>query len=242
MGIREIARKLDLSPAVVQRLANSLSLAAYIEQNQETKRYALGYRAVVLGAGLRRADNLMVSASAELRQLAREQRVNGYLGVLRNQQAIYLDSVQSAGPIAVRSVPGERALPHSTAMGKVLISELSPEAVDAVVGPAPYFAPTTRTITGRDALMTELVDVRTRGFALSRQENLDGVVSIAAPVRDDSNAIVAALSVAFLTGERNAEGVRAMIGLVLDAAHRCSHSLGCPLVPDLTVEDNVRVD
>ena len=55
---------------------------------------------------------------------------------------------------------------------------------------------TEHTIVGRAALVDELALVRTKGFAENRQESEVGVVSIAAPIRDDTGSTIAAMSVA----------------------------------------------
>ena len=44
IGVRELARRLELSPTIVQRLVSSLAVRGYIEKNLETSRYRLGHR------------------------------------------------------------------------------------------------------------------------------------------------------------------------------------------------------
>lgn len=241
MGIRDIARALDISPTIVQRLANTLAAAGYLEQMPETRRYRLGYRAVVLGGALRRDDHLLANAARELRRMADEHHLNGYLGALRDHRVVYIDSVQSSGPIAVRSMPGERAHAHSTAMGKILIAELAAAELARVVGPAPYPALTAHTLVTAEALDAELAEVRRRGFALSREENLVGVISVAAAIRNQSGRIAAALSVAFLASEHDAARWPAITQLVLDAAHRCARSLGHDGPPIQLTGENAHV-
>lgn len=226
IGIREMARTLALSPAIVQRLANTLVRAGYVEQVPETRRYRLGYRALLLGAAMRHDDRLLATASGELQRLADDHRLNGYLGVLRDGNVIYLHCAQSSGPIAVRMMPGTRCNPHSTAMGKALLAELSPEDVALVVGAPPFERFTAQTIIEPAPLMAELATIRKQGFAYALEENLPGVISIGTVIRDMSGKAVAALSVAFLRSERGDAEWPRITQMVLDAAHRCSQSLG----------------
>jgi DNA-binding IclR family transcriptional regulator len=226
MGIREIARALDLSPTIVQRLANTLMQADFLEQVAETRRYRLGYRAVLLGSLMRREDPLLATSTAELNRLAETHRLNGYLGALREGGLLYLNSVQSSGPITVRTTPGSRAHAHSTAMGKALLAELAPEAAAAVLGAPPFPRLTDATITDPERLADELAAVRRRGYALAREENLPGVISIGAVIRDMSDRAVAAISVAFLASEHPEADWPAIAQLVLEATHRCSRALG----------------
>lgn len=225
LGIREMARALALSPTIVQRLSNSLAKAGYLEQMIDTRRYKLGYRAAMLARAATAGDQLKIVATKELQRLADDRHLNGYLGILRDNQIFYVLNVQSSGPIALRAAVGDRVNAHSTALGKALIAELPVTEVKAVVGRAPYEQCTPNTITQWNELAAELDRVRRSGFAVSQGENIYGVVSFGAVIRDASGKSVAALSVASLaSGEKREKTL--LPQLVIDAAHRCSLALG----------------
>lgn len=226
LGIREIARRLELSPTIVQRLANTLAKEGLIEQVSETRRYRLGFRAISLGASTDYQDKLLTVATAELRRLANDHLLTSYVGVLRGTNVVYLHALQGRGPIVVRVAPGARIRPHATAIGKALLAELPADGVAAIVGRPPYPAATANTITTKSALADELERVRKRGYATALDENLPGVSSIGAVIRDASGKAVAAVSVAFPSQIHvKAEWV-GIAQLVLDAAFRCSQALG----------------
>jgi DNA-binding IclR family transcriptional regulator len=224
VGIRDIARALDLSPTIVQRLTNSLVAAGYVEQVAETRRYRLGYRAMQLGGAMITEDRLSSLAARELQQLADDHQLNGYLGALRNNRVVYLHSVQSSGPVVVRVAAGSQVNPHSTALGKILLAQLPVSDAKSVLGKSPYEQFTPRTIIQWSALSAELEATRRRGFAIAREENISGIISFGAIIRNAEGDPVAALSVACLAVEE--AKWPALIQLVLDAAHRCSASLG----------------
>lgn len=226
LGIREIARRLELSPTIVQRLANTLTKEGFIEQVAETRRYRLGFRAISLGSSMDRQDQLLTAATAELRRLANDHLLTSYLGVLRGTDVVYLHAIQGQGPIVVRVVPGARIRPHATAIGKALLAELPADDVAAIVGRPPYPAATASTITTKAALAEELERVRKRGYATVLDENLPGVSSVGAVIRDASGRAVAALSVAFPSQVHSRADWAATTQLVLDAAYRCSQALG----------------
>lgn len=236
-GVREIAVALKLSPSIVQRLINTLAAAGYVERDPATRRYSLGHRALVIGAAIRRDDRLLDVAAAELAILADAHRLNGYLGAIKAGEIVYLESVQSSGPIAVKSPPGAKAPAHSTALGKALLAELDPGAVAAIVGPAPYRAFTPRTIVATDALAAELALTRKRGYAIADRENIEQVVSVGAVVRDAKGKAVAALSVAYLATEKPARAVKSVARLVVAAAARCSEALGYSGARNVSLSD-----
>ena len=133
---------------------------------------------MLLGGAMKEEDRLMASANKELALLAEKHLLNGYLGVLRGNKVIYLHTVQSSGPVVVRIAVGSQVNAHSTALGKVLLSELDHSDVKAVLGRAPYAQFTPNTLTQWSALSEELETVRAKGFALSREENINGVVFV----------------------------------------------------------------
>src|SRR6478609_12155936 len=78
IGVREIARRLELSPTIVQRMVTSLARRGYVDKDAETARYRLGYRALALGAHSGAGSDYIVSARRELERLARGHSLNGF--------------------------------------------------------------------------------------------------------------------------------------------------------------------
>ena len=226
LGVRELARRLDLGPAIVQRLLNTLGQRGYVEQVAETRRYRVGPRALGLGAALLRSDTLMAGAREALERLAHGHGLNGFLGAVRGGRLTYLLAVQSPGPIAIRNAPGSEAPFHSTAMGKALLAAMPAAEVDALLGQAPLPRLTPRTITDRAALRADLDATARRGWAFVDGENLMGVISAAVAIRDAAGAAIASISVAAPGG--GAEAVAAIAMPLLPEARRLCARLGCP--------------
>src|ERR1041384_6543673 len=66
IGVREIARRLALSPTLVQRMVTSLARRGYVDKDVETARYRLGHRALALGANSGPGADYIVTARREL--------------------------------------------------------------------------------------------------------------------------------------------------------------------------------
>ena len=228
LGVREIGRRLDLSPTIVQRLLRTLCDAGYVMQDPASQKYGLGYRTLSLGASLVSQDNLITAAMPPLRRLADEAELNAFLGVLTGRALIYVLSLQSGGPITIRVAPGSAACLHATAMGKAILAAGSDEDARTVLGPGPFEARTDRTITDRARLLQDLAKARTQGYALSEEENLVGVVSAGAPVRDAAGRCVAGISVAFAPRLQPRHTLAEVVRLTVEAAATTSRAMGCP--------------
>ena len=225
IGVRELARRLELSPTIVQRLVTSLSIRGYIEKNTETSRYRLGHRSMILGASGERGVDYLVTARRELDRLAQEHHLNGFVSILRSGRAIYLLAVQADG-LAIRVSIGSEMPLHSTAAGKVLLASLDDNEARKVLGHRKLAAITPHTITDPAALITSLAKVRRQGFATVVEENIPGVLSVGAPITDRAGTVVAALSVAFPKYLESGLTLQGSIPLVTAAALRISRTLG----------------
>jgi DNA-binding IclR family transcriptional regulator len=95
----------------------------------------------------------------------------------------------------MRAKVGKRALVHSTALGKAILSGMSSAEVQQLVAQCGLPAITTNTITDPERFLEEINRTRERGFALDDEENEIGVRCVAAPIFDHTGQAVAAVSV-----------------------------------------------
>ena len=227
LGVREIARRLDLAPSNVQRLIKTLAKASFLEQTEDTQRYKIGYRAFQVGSAFVGQNSLYSAVMPELYTLA-EQHITGFLGVLRDRSVVYLATVQSEGPIAITHRPGSQTHLHSTAMGKALLAEMDDREIRALLGAGPLPRLTPRTKVALPQLMKEIETIRRTGYATSEEENRQGFFSAGAVVRGARGAAIAVVSGAVPTAVLKANDRAIIVRQVVDAAQKASRKLGAP--------------
>jgi DNA-binding IclR family transcriptional regulator len=227
LGVRELARSIKVSPSIAQRLLSTLADYGFAEQ-EPSRRYRVGVQAYAVGNAYLSAHALVRAGLAELRELAETHQLNGYLGVLRGREVVYLIALQSSGPIAIKSSPGARTHLHTTALGKAMLAQMTDEEAARLLGPQPYARLTPRSRTRLVPLLAELALARQNGYAVSDEENLVGVYAVGAAVRDAEGATVAAISGALPRHEVNRSSMPRLCKLVRDAADRISARLGAP--------------
>jgi DNA-binding IclR family transcriptional regulator len=207
-------------------MVTSLARRGYVDKNAETARYRLGFRAMALGAGNDHAADYLGAARRELDRLAHDHGLNGFVSVLQGGRAVYLLAVQADAPIAIKVAPGSEMPLHSTAAGKVLLASLEDMGARKLLGNGKLPAITPNTVTDPAAVVAGLARVRRTGFATVSEENIRGILSVGAPIRDRTGKVLAALSVAFPKYLDAGLTLQGATPLVTDAAQRVSRSIG----------------
>ncbi|WP_204011880.1 IclR family transcriptional regulator [Sphaerimonospora thailandensis] len=188
-GLSEIAARTGLPYGTIHRLLRTLLARGYVRQESD-RRYALGGALVRIGGAAERM--LAVWAEPYLAKLVELSGETANLAVLEGDFVVYVAQVPSPRKLRMFAEVGRRVLPHSTAVGKVMLAE-RPDAA-AVLGRTGLPRRTDRTITTAGELLGELDRVRARGYALDLGEEENGVHCMAVPVHDGGRTF-AALSV-----------------------------------------------
>jgi DNA-binding IclR family transcriptional regulator len=121
---------------------------------------------------------------------------------------------------------GHRNFAHCTSTGKVLLANLTDDELRRTLPDAKLEARTPYTITDRSLLMVELQRVRKAGHAENVNEGEVGLASVAAPIRDASGRVIAAISVAGPAARLEGETMRRFAAATADTAAAISERLG----------------
>jgi IclR family acetate operon transcriptional repressor len=200
LGLSEAAAAAGLAEGTAHRLLRTLVARGYVRQD-DGRRYGLGTRFLGLGDAARQA-----AAAAAGPYLARLVAVSGEtanLAVLEGDDVVYVAQVPSAHRLRIFAEVGGHVPPHSTAVGKVLLSGLGDDEVIALLGRTGLAARTPRTRTEVPQVLAALAVARADGYAVDDEEE-EGVRCVAVPVVT-SGRVVAALSVSGPTSRLSAE-------------------------------------
>ncbi len=195
LGISGMAKRLGLAKSTVHRLAVTLASEGFLEQNQENGRYRLGLSLFKLGVLVRRrmdVSNLGMLLLRALRDLTQE---SVHLAILSEGSIVYMYNVEGAQTIGARSYLGARKPAFCTSEGRVLLAFGSAQQVQAVLA-EPLEARTPKTVTDPKALLELFDEVRRLGYAIDDEESEGGMRGVAAPIRNISGTVVAAVGLA----------------------------------------------
>lgn len=195
LGVTELSKRLGLHKNNVFRLLATLEHRGYIEQNRETENYRLGPKTLQLGAIFIEQLECRRLARPILEELMANTGETAVVAVLRASKVIYMDSVETDRTVRAVSRVGAMLPAHCTAVGKANLSFISPAEIEHLYPGNELPAVTPRTLRTRDALLSELKKVKERGYAVENEECDLDVKSVAAPVRDFSGGVIAALGI-----------------------------------------------
>ena len=174
-----LADRCGLAVPTAHRLLGTLQRRGYVRR-LEDRRYALG--AGLIGLGRVAVPPLADAAMPVLRELEDAFHETANLAVLDGDLVLYVAQVPSRQRMRMFTEVGRRVLPHSTGVGKAMLSAMAEPHVRSLVARTglPSFTPST--LTDPDAFVADLRASRHRGFAVDDSEQEVGVRCIAVVV------------------------------------------------------------
>lgn len=224
MPLAKIARKSGLPKPTVHRLVGVLRDSGMLQQD-ENGCYQPGPMLLVMGTNYLRKIRLREVSRAALMRLHRSTSQAVYVGVPQSPWVVNIARIESGEHERVTDHVGSLNPQHTTAAGKVLLAFGDSEGVRNLLrtGLTPK---TPQSISDRDRFLRELRQVFYEGYATEVGENETGVVSIAAPIFNNSRRAIGAIGLS-APGPRVTQPVlRTWASEVRAAASRVSNELG----------------
>jgi len=225
MGISALAGRLGLAKSTVHRLATTLVEYDILEQNRESGKYRLGLALFELGTLVRRKMDAVSESRQQMSALLEMTGETVQLAVLDHQSVLYIRILESRQQVRMSSTVGSRAPAHCTSVGKALLAFQSPEQVKQIIenGLRRF---TANTITDPARLQEELESIRAKGYAIDDEESEMGLRCVAAPIRDHTGLVAAAISVSAPVQRMTKKNMQTTVPTVVAAADAISRRLG----------------
>ena len=189
--ISQLAKSLDLALPTIHRLLRTLVDLGYVRQ-LPSRRYALGPGLIRLGD---RATTLLATwARPALEQLEETAQETANLAILDGGMVTYVAQVPSRHQMRMFTEVGHRVYPHSTGVGKALLSRLSDDRVLSIVRRNGLPRLTATTITTEAELLADLAEIRARGYSIDEGEQELGVRCFAVPIDEAFTSMAVSVS------------------------------------------------
>lgn len=230
LSLSELAKKSELSIGAIQRLTYTLENIGVLERDQRTKRFRPGPRMISLALAVTRNLELTKVAHPIMQALSDEIGEVVGLGALEGDSIILVDIIHTQQPRQLLNINrniGAEIPPHATATGKAILAFLPDSRVEEILKSRGLPKFTTNTISSVRSFKKELEQVRSQGYATAFDENVYGLTTIGAPVRNRDGEVNAAIIIMIPSMKISREKfISAYRKKVLQAADQISLGLG----------------
>lgn len=190
--VTELAKEFGIAKSTVHNHLTTLANRGFVVS--EDGKYQLGLRFLSFPDAVQKSSRLYQAAKDEIDDLVDRTGERCQVLVEENSYGVYIYQQMDDRAITTNSRVGTRVSLHSTAIGKALLAYQPAEKVDRIIENRGLAPETENTITSKEELLQELDRVRDRGIAFDDEEGIEGMRCVAAPIRNNQDVSVGAIS------------------------------------------------
>ncbi len=195
MRLTEIATAAQLHLATTQRIINLLIRYGYIERDGLD--YRLGVTSLLNGSAYLLTNRLVQMAEPVLIELTASTGLTSSLSIRHELSAVLLLRVASTPPLRYQLPLGE-AMPLVVGGARVLAAALEPDELAALLEGVDTIQLASGVVLDRTEFIRGLQQIRERGYAFGQGQREAGAMSIAVPVVDREQRVVASIQLSAL--------------------------------------------
>jgi DNA-binding IclR family transcriptional regulator len=206
IGVTELSDRLDVSKAGIHSHLATLEENGLVVNEGGTYRISLFF--LDFAEAAKNEIEFYDIIKGELDSLAEDTGEVAQFMVEEHGLGVYLYKAVGSSAVQTSSYVGNRKHLHCTALGKVILAYLDADRCREIIDQRGLPEQTENTITDIDILMSELDEIRDRGYAFDDEEVLKGLKCVAAPVRNKNDDLIGSISVSAPTSRVNEERFR----------------------------------
>ncbi|MFI2332897.1 IclR family transcriptional regulator C-terminal domain-containing protein [Nocardia rhamnosiphila] len=205
--LSEVAKATDLTRATARRFLLTLVELGYVRTDGSL--FWLTPRVLELGYSYLSSLSLPEVAGPHLESLANQVHESTSVSILDGEDIVYVARVPVSRIMTVSITIGTRFPAYSTSMGRVLLAGLPEAAFEEYLAKVSLTPLTDRTVLTADELREQVHRTRESGYCLVDQELEQGLRSMAAPIRDHTGTVCAAVNISTHAARYTAASVQA---------------------------------
>ncbi len=191
----ELSRRLGLPRASVFRMLQTLEHEGFVERVGESAGYKLALGILRLGFEYLASLELTEHGKSVVQRLRDESGFAAHLVVRDAREVVFVHKAPGVNASFHSIQVGARLPAHATVLGRVLLGDLSLEALRLLYPEPTLESFTAKTPKNIEELKRMIDQERAQGYSLSQGGFESGISTLAAPVFDDDGHVIAALSI-----------------------------------------------
>jgi DNA-binding IclR family transcriptional regulator len=194
LSATEVARHTRFTPNLVFRMLKTFVEMGFATQREDTKAYTLSNRLLDISRPKVAGKNLVVCAQAALRELRDDTGETVQLLIESGGKMLVMEQMQGTHPLQVCGQVGMRVPMYSCAPGKAILAWWGKAKRDEWFRGRALKSFTKHTLSRRAELERALELDRLKGYTIDREEGIEGIRCVAAPVLDEFGNPIAAVT------------------------------------------------
>ena len=204
--LSEVAARTGLTRAGARRILLTLQTLGYLES--DGRLFRLTPRILDLGFAYLSSMPLWDLAEPLMEALTDRVHESCSAAVLDGPEIVYVLRVHTHKIMSTNLAVGSRLPAFWTSLGRVLLAGLPEDELRARLATLPRRQFTQHTVLEDDALLARIGEAREQGWCLVNQELEEGLISVAAPLKNRAGETVAALNISGQANRTSAEMMR----------------------------------
>ena len=221
----EIGRQLGLPKQTAHRLVKSLQAEGFLTRDEGGQGFRPGRRAREMALGLLHASNVHVLRHQVLVSLAAEVGETVNFVVPQDGGMAYHDRVETDWAFRIQLPIGSKVPFHCTASGKTYLATLPKPERRRLANAMALRKLTPNTIDSPAALMDELQTISRKGYAIDREEFVEGMVAVAVPVHDHQGRYYASVALHGPTQRLTVEKAISLAPRLVEASRQLTQAI-----------------
>jgi DNA-binding IclR family transcriptional regulator len=191
--LSEVAERMEMPKSTVYDYLQTLHEEEYLIKNGDT--YNISTRFLQLGQQARANQEPFQIAKPEIEALAEETGEHANLMIEEHDYGVFLYKTRGPDAVSLDTHAGMRVPLQTTSLGKSIMAYRPRDEVEGILDRRGMPQATESTITDREEQFEEFEEIRARGYAFEDEERVKVMRCVAAPIKDENERAIAAVSV-----------------------------------------------
>jgi len=225
LGVADISKELNMGRASIFRMLYTLEKKGFVHKTSNAK-YKLGIKFAHYGSIVLERINDFSIAKPFLQRLRDEHNLTTHLAILDDDyNIIFMAKELSKATIQMTSKVGAKLPAYCTGTGKVLLASRLDSELEEKIKSFELKRLTAETITDSNKLIEELNRIKEKGYGADLEESEIGLTCFAAPVKDITGKVIAAISISGAS-KVMVQNKEALVGSLKETASEISKAMG----------------
>ncbi|MRN52648.1 IclR family transcriptional regulator [Paenibacillus monticola] len=225
LGVSDICKLVDIPKTSAFFILNTLEGHDYINKTEDGK-YKLGTKFLTISSSILNKMDIREFAKPFMQSLMERTGFTVHMATLDHGEALFIDKLESQSFVKFSTYIGQRQLLHLSGVGKAIAAYSPLAVIEEIIKEKGLPQKTENTITSWSEFKTAMESIRKQGYAIEDEEGEIGVRCIAAPIYNDQNILVAAISITALRTELSIQDISVVGNHVKETAIQISKCLG----------------